>query len=427
MSEAKFIQKKGPDQGKIYPLSPSRLTLIGRLVSNNIQLAGKGVSRKHCQVEAKDNAFIIRDLGSTNKILVNGNIVSEHKLSEGDEITIGEYVLTFTLSAEKEKKKKAPLTVLTETVMIDEDAQTVINQTLSEKDAIYTAPLHIKVGKTNYEDVCRNLSILCNAGKVINAEYELDKMLEKLLDMVFQVTKSGRCVIYLRKDKTEELIQAAIRIRESKNKDNSEQISLSRTITGRVLKHQEAVLCTNAAADSRFNKAQSMIMLGGRSVICAPLKSGQKIIGLLYVDILSKEGIFSSDDLQLLAAIGNQAGAAINNALLYKNLEEQKQLNEDIVENIDEGIVVVDNQRSIIFTNSRLEELTGYRLRRTDLFGKKISEVFSYLEDLDKNFEDVFNSGETLAFEGGALRYTLIPVKDPKGRVQKIVTVLSRV
>ena len=63
--------------------------IAGSLPENAIYLPFKGISRKHFSILKKKNEWWIRDLGSTNGILINGKKVSEGPLRRGDLIQAG--------------------------------------------------------------------------------------------------------------------------------------------------------------------------------------------------------------------------------------------------------------------------------------------------------------------------------------------------
>ena len=62
------------------------------------------------------------------------------------------------------------------------------------------------------------------------------------------------------------------------------------------------------------------------SSMCAPLKPRDDLVGVLYVDNLSSDSIFSEDDLEFLLAFASQAAVAIENAALYRRLEAESAL-----------------------------------------------------------------------------------------------------
>jgi len=55
----------------------------------DIQLGSRKVSRRHCCLAQVNDFFVVRDLGSTNGIRINGRRVLEGNLRPGDELTIG--------------------------------------------------------------------------------------------------------------------------------------------------------------------------------------------------------------------------------------------------------------------------------------------------------------------------------------------------
>jgi predicted component of type VI protein secretion system len=65
------------------------ILLLGRHQECDIQLGSRKVSRRHCCLAQVDDYLVVRDLGSTNGIRINGIRVVEGSLRAGDELTIG--------------------------------------------------------------------------------------------------------------------------------------------------------------------------------------------------------------------------------------------------------------------------------------------------------------------------------------------------
>jgi adenylate cyclase len=72
-------------------------SFLGRASGSTLVLASDTVSRRHAIVHTQDeNEYWLVDLGSANGTFLNGRRVTQpSRLTEGDEIRIGEYVLTF--------------------------------------------------------------------------------------------------------------------------------------------------------------------------------------------------------------------------------------------------------------------------------------------------------------------------------------------
>ncbi|MCC6648675.1 MAG: FHA domain-containing protein [Polyangiaceae bacterium] len=63
---------------------------LGRHPNNSIQLLDKIVSKEHCTIEQRGDAFVLRDLGSLNGTYINGERVNgEQLLRHGDDIALG--------------------------------------------------------------------------------------------------------------------------------------------------------------------------------------------------------------------------------------------------------------------------------------------------------------------------------------------------
>jgi pSer/pThr/pTyr-binding forkhead associated (FHA) protein len=77
------------------PVQPERVLTIGRSKQNDLILPVGMVSRNHSRIQWNGSAFVIEDLGSSNGTFVNETEVKSRDLSDGDEIKIGPYNLTF--------------------------------------------------------------------------------------------------------------------------------------------------------------------------------------------------------------------------------------------------------------------------------------------------------------------------------------------
>lgn len=98
----------------VYLLKPSRLITIGRERGNVIELGDPIVSRRHAELFLAANGCYIRDLGSSNGIIINRvRIARPSQLSHGDCIKLGETILFFIdLQAGHEQTEKNPAPAL---------------------------------------------------------------------------------------------------------------------------------------------------------------------------------------------------------------------------------------------------------------------------------------------------------------------------
>ncbi|MHB2020292.1 MAG: FHA domain-containing protein [Candidatus Xenobia bacterium] len=76
----------GPHMG--YPLNRP-CTLIGRDVGNDIMINSSSVSRTHAQIVRMEGCWLVLDLDSKNGTFVNGDLVVQQQLFDGDRLSIG--------------------------------------------------------------------------------------------------------------------------------------------------------------------------------------------------------------------------------------------------------------------------------------------------------------------------------------------------
>lgn len=67
------------------------ILLFGRHGDCDVVLHSKKVSRRHCCLAQVNDYLVVRDLGSTNGVKINGLRVEEGRLRPGDELEIGNF------------------------------------------------------------------------------------------------------------------------------------------------------------------------------------------------------------------------------------------------------------------------------------------------------------------------------------------------
>lgn len=96
-----------------------RQCTIGRGETNDLTLNDAAASREHAVLEEKAGKFYIEDRKSKNGTLLNGQRITTHALSDGDEIRIGEYRILFVEKPEQAAKKvKTPVAELDTTMIL---------------------------------------------------------------------------------------------------------------------------------------------------------------------------------------------------------------------------------------------------------------------------------------------------------------------
>lgn len=91
---ARLVVIHGESMGLCVELIDKPVT-VGRAPGCEMQIDHRSVSRMHCTVWVENGQFHVRDLGSTNKTLVNEHAVDKSELKDGDTIAVGEIVMKF--------------------------------------------------------------------------------------------------------------------------------------------------------------------------------------------------------------------------------------------------------------------------------------------------------------------------------------------
>lgn len=89
---------KGYAEGMEYPIKTT-YAVIGRSRNASVPLKDPLASRQHAAIMFHEDAFILKDLDSTNGTYMRGAYIRQRKLSHGDKFRIGKTILQFILQA----------------------------------------------------------------------------------------------------------------------------------------------------------------------------------------------------------------------------------------------------------------------------------------------------------------------------------------
>ena len=294
----------------VYPLSKDEIT-IGRSPSNDVVVEDPTVSRKHAKLCREGNSWRVVDLGSSYGTKVNGERQASVLLRDGDRISLQRFQLTFV-----EKKRRGLGAFLTPRG----DRTTVIGGDTVFLDAVDFSAL--AASPTTTVHLQKLLALVTESSRVILTAASLDDAFRKVLDLVFEQLPAQRGFVMLWDEERQDLVTRCVKnLTESGRPD---EIQFSRTIAEKVYREKVAVLTLDAQTDQRFAEGESVIGLGIRSAMAAPLWHGDDVDGLIYVDTPVKRKAFDQSDLDLLSALGNHLAIAIEQSRLQNSVMEQK-------------------------------------------------------------------------------------------------------
>ncbi|MEW6286741.1 MAG: HD domain-containing phosphohydrolase [Chloroflexota bacterium] len=181
------------------------------------------------------------------------------------------------------------------------------------------------------------LAALMKVGQTINSSLGKRRVLEEVMDRLIELMHAERGFLMLKRPDGRLEFEIARGIDHVNLEE--EAFKVSRTIVERVAATGETILTTNAQEDPRFENQLSVAAFRLRSILCAPLKIKDKLIGVIYVDNRARSGIFQVQDQNLITAFADQAAVAIDNAQLFEDLQQKNRELEEAYQATLEGWV----------------------------------------------------------------------------------------
>ncbi|MDI6740718.1 MAG: sigma 54-interacting transcriptional regulator [Candidatus Edwardsbacteria bacterium] len=166
-----------------------------------------------------------------------------------------------------------------------------------------------------------NILALYEISQVINSILDPEELFNRMMDLAISATRAERGLIWLKDE-----AGGALSVKVARNIDQSsigDTTDISRTILDTALKTGETLLTSDAKTDPRFSGAESVMLYKVLSILCAPLKKKDAVIGLIYLDSRTDANVFTDKDKDFLAAFANMAAIAIENATLQARLKEE--------------------------------------------------------------------------------------------------------
>lgn len=341
-------------------LSAGKLYSIGRAAENDIVLNDRRVSRRHAQIIAENGGFKLIDgyfVGgeiqrSVNRVFVNGAPQLEKFLETGDLITIGasrleveidgrtrQEVSTFLPELSPQKSNEPETVPPTTGVNYDDQPLGHTQMQISANDIIGTKPNTassfeaMPVTRSEIEVLRRKaqiLEMLYEMSKTLGTVFDLKEIFARATDLIFRGTPADRVVALLADETLDgkildySLYPIAVKTRNEKMEAMTEKLTISRTITQKVMLDKVALLSQDAKTDVQFSGAESIVSQGVRSTICAPLVTESNVHGVVYADRLDPFSAFSQEDLELISAIAAQTAVTVETVKAHKRLAREE-------------------------------------------------------------------------------------------------------
>ncbi|NOZ38979.1 MAG: FHA domain-containing protein [Planctomycetes bacterium] len=323
---------RGRDQGTRFQLEETVHT-VGRTQGNSVRLHDTEVSRSHAELIRRGDAYILRDLSSSNGTFVNGQPATEQELVSGDQLQVGRSLILYTGFLEESSEDIADKVDIVPRTN-DDDASQIVAALSHSEGSEWLLPEADDSSSPWIARARSNLQIMYRTALAVSHTMDIDQLLARIMEMIFEWVDADRGCIMLKDIETDKLVPKVRRHRRGVRSD--EKISISKTILDYVVQHNEGVLTSDARDDKRWDPAKSIVKMGVREAICVPMQGRYHVVGVIYIDtsitpqrMMTNDGKanqFTEEHLRLMIAIAHQAALAVEDTSYYKAMVQAERL-----------------------------------------------------------------------------------------------------
>jgi sigma-B regulation protein RsbU (phosphoserine phosphatase) len=280
---------------------------IGRASDCSIPIKDRYLSRKHAEIVASGRTWILKDLGSANGTYLNGNRVERDvPLKPGDRIRLGDTEILFETAERNTDRIVA----------------------VSEPSASPTISIPVTEITDGIEaqDVARLQTLTLLARELIE-DRPMEELFGFIVDRVMQHLRPSRAAIALLGPDGRSFTKVEVRRQDEADAD---ELTISHTLLAEIVEEKKALAFVDVSVDEKLRMAQSIIMQGIHSILCAPLLIGNAVVGVLYVDFLFTQRSISEEDVRLVAQIARFAAIKLETTRLREEAIEKRIMDEEL-------------------------------------------------------------------------------------------------
>lgn len=324
---------RGRDQGARFQLEEAIHT-VGRTQDNSVRLHDTEVSRSHAELIRRGDVYVLRDLSSSNGTFVNGQATTERELVSGDQLQFGRSLVLYTGFIEEAYEDIADQVDIVPRAGSLDDGSRIVAALSHSEGSEWMLPEAVDSSSPWIARARSNLQIMYRTALAVSHTMDIDQLLARIMEMIFEWVDADRGCIMLKDIETDKLVPKVRRHRRGVRTE--EKITISKTILDYVVDHNEGVMTSDARDDSRWDPAGSIVKMGVREAICVPMQGRYNVVGVIYIDtsitpqrMMMNEGKtnqFSEEHLRLMIAIAHQAALAVEDTSYYKAMVQAERL-----------------------------------------------------------------------------------------------------
>jgi transcriptional regulator with GAF, ATPase, and Fis domain len=288
-----FPPQGGPREYSVH----KAVTTIGKSLDNDLSIAVPDVAEHHAQIIFDGRDFNLEEGDRQAEITINGKKKRRGRLCHGDRLALGSAQIAFSMFADATSSSAA-----------------------SEES---------NHGPPGASSELQSLRKLQGFSEKLMHKGSIDELFDTMLDDILALTGADKGVVLLTladqpADAEKKISVRAVR-NVSKESITDEKGGVSDSIVRTVLSTAKPVIVSDALADTKFGKSESVVALQLSSVMCAPMLSQGEVIGALYVGNDKVKHLFERPQLDMLTIYGAQASLILQNAMLLSALRADKE------------------------------------------------------------------------------------------------------
>ncbi len=247
------------------------------------------------------------------------------------------------------------------------------------------------------------LQLLYQVSRELSVTLDPDIVLERILRRSIESVGAASGSIIVLNEAGKPIKSSLLFGKQAKLHDTPELgVTFEQGLAGWVARHAQAVLIPDTSQDARWLKRPDDLptQTGAKSAVSAPIFSGESLIGVITL-VHPSPGRFTAAHLSLVEAIGQIAGAAIRNALLYDRLQVALQRYQALFQDSVDAILITDRNGTVVEANVCARRVFGVQGEAIE--GRDIRELHQWnAQLLGTNFEAL--NGEHVATYASVLK-----------------------
>jgi Nif-specific regulatory protein len=306
-----LVVKTGPLEGRQFRLQPGQITTIGRAPTNRIAIPDEICSRNHCEIFQSGGKWMVRDLASRNGTRVQGQFIdSDCPLQFGQLIQLGTTVLWFTDDPNGAPKELTPRDPL------DAETATEVTLSLHKPEILHrTRYTRYQTAEAHTRDrMSRDLARLYRLAMEMGTASDVTVLAGKVLDGLLAAMPADiGAILMLTGDESGPPTPQQLQVVVYKSRTQTPYQRVSDSLSQLALSERDAILARDIHVDSRLATQDSVHEIKAQSVICAPLRVGGTLLGLIHLYSTHSDQPLEPEDLDFTLAVADQLAIALEN------------------------------------------------------------------------------------------------------------------